>query len=397
MKPVLLVVSNGHAEDAIGARLMQELGVPFFYFPLVGPGRAYQGLPQGRRYGPLWDPPSGGFPFASPKNLLADLKAGLTTSSLRQLKAAWRARREPFKAVVAVGDAYSLLLSVLASRGGKTPLFHLQPLISAYYLWPDGEIRPIPLFERLRRFNEIPAEDFTAFERALAARAKAVYVRDAFTLKRARDLGMQNAEYAGSFAMDLLAPPRRPLPLGAPLVALLPGSRADVRHSLPLMLKAAAALAPLRSAVAWAKTFDELPHEVRARTEVESEAFAWYRPEGAPPVLLARGHFSEILHAARVAVGTAGTANEQAAGLGRPVVGFPTPGPQYTRRFAERQKRLLGDALTLVEPDPKAVADAVRRLWDEGPARRRAIEAGRERIGPPGALPKIACEIKQIF
>jgi len=377
--------------------LLQELGVPFSYFPLVGPGNAYQGLRFGVRYGPLWEPPSGGFPFAGFKNLAADLRAGLIRHTVAQLMAAWRAQRQAYKAVVAVGDAYSLLLAALASSAGRTPLFHLQPLISAYYLWPEGEMRPIPWFERLRRLNEIPAEDFTAFERALSAKAQAVYVRDAFTLKRARQLGMKNARHHGSFAMDLLPPPKALLPLEGPLVALLPGSRADVGYSLPLMLKAAALLAPWPAAVAWAKRFEDLPRAVRNRTAIQSEQFAWYRPEGAPPVLLARKHFSEILHAARVVVGTAGTANEQAAGLGRPVVGFPTPGPQYTRRFAERQKRLLGEALTLVEPDPKAVAEAVQRLWEEGPERRRAIEAGRERIGPPGALPQIAKEIAEVL
>ena len=42
-----------------------------------------------------------------------------------------------------------------------------------------------------------------------------------------------------------------------------------------------------------------------------------------------------------------GTANEQAAGLGIPVVGFATAGPQYVAGFAARQQRLLGAALTV--------------------------------------------------
>ncbi|MCV4714380.1 hypothetical protein OFC05_30390, partial [Escherichia coli] len=71
---------------------------------------------------------------------------------------------------------------------------------------------------------------------------------------------------------------------------------------------------------------------------------------------LATGAFHRALEGARLALSTSGTAAEQAAGLGVPLVGFPTPGPQYVRPFAQAQRRMLGQALTLTEPDPAAVA-----------------------------------------
>jgi len=92
----------------------------------------------------------------------------------------------------------------------------------------------------------------------------------------------------------------------------------------------------------------------------------------------------------RVAVGTAGTANEQAAGMGLPVVAFPTRGPQYVRPNALRQTRLLGKALRLVEAHPTVIAEAVRERLPDGPVRSEAQKEGRERNGPPGALLEIA-------
>ena len=49
--------------------------------PLVGAGAAYSGA--ARLAGPTLNLPSGGFPFGSPGNLRADLKAGLIGTSLR--------------------------------------------------------------------------------------------------------------------------------------------------------------------------------------------------------------------------------------------------------------------------------------------------------------------------
>jgi uncharacterized protein (TIGR03492 family) len=103
------------------------------------------------------------------------------------------------------------------------------------------------------------------------------------------------------------------------------------------------------------------------------------------------GYFSEILHHAKVALGTAGTANEQAAGLG-----VPTPGPQFTLGFAQRQRRLLGPALTLAKPEPTEIAQAVRAVLEEE-RYRLASAAGKERIGTPGALPRIAEEIQEVL
>ncbi len=390
MKGVLLVVSGGHAEDAIGARLLDHLpDEPALAFPLVGAGRAYARHPRVERVGPRWEPPSGGFPANSLQNLVADLRSGFLQSLVRQWATAQRLARDPrIRAVAAVGDAYALAVAWRASGFGRRPLFHLQPQISYHYIAGRS------LLERLANPGQFLAEDYFFYERWLHRYLRAVYVRDPASERRARALGMTKARFVGSLAMDMLGPPEGPLPvrLDRPVLALLPGTRADVRVSLPLMVRTAERLPEFLPLVAWVPPFEEarLPEGYRLQVQSEAHAVAL----GGAGVHLIRGRFSAILHAARVALGTAGTANEQAVGLGVPVVAFPTPGPQYTRANARRQKRLLGDGLTLVEADPESLAQAVRRLAEEGPARRAAQAAGRERVWPPGALPRIACEIR---
>ena len=52
--------------------------------------------------------------------------------------------------------------------------------------------------------------------------------------------------------------------------------------------------------------------------------------------------FDEILLKSRLCISMAGTAAEQAIGLGKPVIQIEGKGPQFTKSFAEAQRRLLG-------------------------------------------------------
>lgn len=382
--PDVLIISGGNAEDLIGTTLARHLKTEVLALPLVGQGRRYEGIAEAI-LGPRRSMPSGGFPFNSLGNLMADLKAGFIGDSLEQ----WRVARQTgprVGAVAVVGDAYSLFVGVLAHRAGGAPLFHLQPQVSRYY-WGRRST-----WERLRQINQFGAEDYLFYERLMHRYVQAVFVRDKLSEARARELGMTKARFVGSMAMDTLGPPERdlsPLLEGRPVLVLLPGTRGDVRFSLPLMLEAAARLPETQALVAWAGDFAEVPLPPGWVLRVLDDHTAYIYIEQIKVWLLRRA-FSAILHVGRVAVGTAGTANEQAAGLGLPVVGFPTRGPQYLLPNALRQTRLLGRALKLVEAHPAAVAEAVRERLPDGPLREAAQRDGYERNGPPGALFEIA-------
>ncbi|MBB6099277.1 uncharacterized protein (TIGR03492 family) [Deinobacterium chartae] len=384
-RPTLLVVSNGHAEDLFGARLLDLLALPRTRaLPLVGSGRAYEGL--SRVIGPRTTLPSGGFPFSTPQNLRADLQAGLVPDALRQ----WRAgllEAEGAQAVAVVGDAYALMVGFLAARG--RPVYHLQPLVSVLY---GQDMRPA---DHLRQLNEIGANLFMPWEVALSRRARAVFTRDAASAAHLRARGVR-AEFAGSFAMDLLGPPERdlsPLRDDRPLLALLPGTREDARASLPRMLEVCRALPEMQGVAAWGRPWSELQPPPGWTLE-DVPGGACLARDGTR-VWVLRGAFAAVVRAARLALGTAGTAAEQAAGLGVPVVGFPTQGPQYTEAFARRQRRLLGEALTLVPNDPAQVAAALRTLLADRARYAAASRAGCERIGEGGAFERIAARLRR--
>jgi uncharacterized protein (TIGR03492 family) len=105
-----------------------------------------------------------------------------------------------------------------------------------------------------------------------------------------------------------------------------------------------------------------------------------------------RERFADILHAARVVLGTSGTANEQAVALGRPVVAFPVP-PDYSNAFLANQKRLLGPALTLAPANPAQVA-AAAHAWLDDPAKAElAGRQGQARVGGSGGSEAIAIDL----
>jgi uncharacterized protein (TIGR03492 family) len=99
--------------------------------------------------------------------------------------------------------------------------------------------------------------------------------------------------------------------------------------------------------------------------------------------------FGDAIRSAGVVVGLAGTANEQAAGLGRPVVTFVGPGAQVSPHFVALQQRLLGEAL-IVARGWQDAAEAVVRLLGNPAERAARGGIGRERMGEPGAVPRIA-------
>jgi uncharacterized protein (TIGR03492 family) len=358
-RPVLLI-SNGTAEDLIGARLASLLSVPVRYSPLVGEGRAYSRVPGAVQVG----------------------------ESLGQWQDAVRGARGA-GAVVVVGDAYALMVGTLAARQARIPLVHVQPLLSAQYLEGLG------VRGALGELNALGANLPMPYELRLAAGARAVYVRDAPTAEYYAARGVA-ARWAGSFAMDVLPGPERDLnhwTRGQPVLALIPGSRGDHRESLPLMLLAAARLPEMAALVAWPHAWDTLTLPTGWTLEVADDTEA-YAVGGGVRVPVLRGAFGAIAQAADLAIGTAGTANEQLAGLGKPVVACATvAGPQFTAGFARRQGRLLGQALSVVEAHPDALAAEVRALQQDGPRRARAALAGLTRIGPAGALPVVAEEV----
>src|SRR2546427_11102625 len=111
--PSVLIVSNGHGEDAVGMALARRLrpAVPYPAFPLAGTGAAYTDVI-------LLEPrralPSGGFGLrGSWRALWGDLRSGALGHWFAQ-RAMLRRQRGSYRLVVAIGDVYCLWMAVIA-------------------------------------------------------------------------------------------------------------------------------------------------------------------------------------------------------------------------------------------------------------------------------------------
>lgn len=363
-RPSVLIVSNGRGEDAVGAALADalRLDAALAAYPLVGLGDAYREVT-------LLDPrqalPGGGFTLrGSARTAARDLRSGAVRLWLRQ-RQTLAARVSRDDAVVAAGDAFCL--------------------------WMAGRTRTRAVF--VATAKSVTTEPHRAVELWVMRRhARIVFTRDAATAEALIRRGI-DAHYVGNPLMDTIPPPRGTLglPPRTPAVLLLPGSRADALINLMLLLKVCARVSSVEGAAFVCALPPTLPvvNVVRSAIETGWEVDGEALRRGQAAVLLTRD-YGAALDAATVAVGLAGTANEQAAGRGRPVVAFPVAGAaQATPRFLTTQQRLLGDALVLT-PDWEGAAAAVTRLLQDAGERRRRGEAGRNRMGEGGAVPRIA-------
>ncbi|BAS28074.1 lipid-A-disaccharide synthase-related protein [Limnochorda pilosa] len=410
----VLFLSNGHGEDAIGAQIAQRVQalagdrLRLLAFPLVGAGDSYRraGIPV---VGPQAELPSGGFAYLSLRNTLRDLLAGGAGLAVRQLRFA-RRHRHQWDAVVGVGDRVSLQLNHLILK---------KPMVWVAIAYSVRVVPPGKRFGNPRRWRPLRDPGIDAF------------VRDPDTQAALKEMGYRT-EYVGNAMRDALAPNADTLrrveaALGAagwdgasPVVALLPGSRKDAFLNLPGQLEVLRTLhaetaGRVRGAVAWApadpsgalaETLARAGWRLQA-TEPASDRWQGGSAEGvaipvdptspglAVPIL--RGAFAEILALCSAVIGQAGTAVEQAVGLGKPAVTFQGAGMQVTPRFLTVQERLLRGAIALAEPSPEEVArEALAILFD--PERYRSMsEAGKRLMGPPGATDTIARRIVQRF
>ncbi|MFM7426759.1 MAG: lipid-A-disaccharide synthase-related protein [Elainella sp.] len=447
----LLCLSNGHGEDGIALRILQSLQrqpqpPELAALPIVGEGHLY------RKYdipiiGPTQAMPSGGFIYMDGQQLARDLRGGLLTLTLDQLKAV-RAWANQGGKILAVGDIVPLLF---AWWSGADYAF-VGTAKSDYYLRDEqGWLPRSTWFEQLEAWS---GSVFLPWERWLMSRVRcrAVFPRDRLThqvLKRwpipSFDLGnpmmdgLTPSPGPSGSLLDLLQPPETvaanlvselgsselspqvAIDTGARLTfLLLPGSRSpEAYENWSIIMQSVAALVTalgnqkqllFLGAIAPQIEFEPL----RQRLETygwrlrQDQIINSTGPDGSPvqtphwmfeqyrgQLILTRA-FNQCLHQADLALAMAGTATEQFVGLGKPALTFPGAGPQFTARFAEAQTRLLGPSVTLVEQPQRVVATVTALLQD--PDRLQLIRAnGLRRMGQSGAADRIAAQLIQEF
>jgi uncharacterized protein (TIGR03492 family) len=395
----LLFVSNGHGEDAVAGRLVDRVrvlaprDVVVDAWAMVGAGDAYV-----ERDVPLVGTrnllPSAGFATLSLPLFLRDVRAGWLAVHRRQWRDA-RALRGRYDLVVACGDIVPLLAAIVA----RAPLVFVGVAKSAFY----G-----------------PGYGYTRLEKHLLRRfCLRCYPRDTRTAQVLANAGVASA-FLGNPMMDDLEGTGEPLmlPDDTLVVACLPGSRDDAEVNAARILSLIADHAapwgrsgPVTFLFAVAARFD-----VYRMWELLSPAAQdkWRRNAGSESparttgqILEARltngvsaqfmqGRFADVLRRARVAIGLAGTANEQAIGLGVPLVTFATTGVQGEAYFRMKM-RYFGAAAIESAPTGHALYEAVQRASRDEGQRARMNEEGRLRMGDPGASEAIARDVLAIL
>jgi len=377
MQDIVLFTSNCFGEDrsaALIARELVALGEPARRYRVMGASLISDGRDYTSRGIPLLFssavPPSGGFPTHSVRGFLADLFSGSITTVFRFVKTL-RSHAREIRVGVVVGDVALLILTRWALP--HTPLVFLS-LPKSDYIAPHYAIELWYITRHASHF----------------------LTRDAYTAANLQQKGIP-ALFLGNPIMDDLDPVPTPfVPSEKPVVGLLPGSREEAYANFALMLPIIEAVdqnIPCTFIAALPSTLTD------ERLALVARQYGWeYRARspfpllsrGSTSVVLSRGIFASVLHLSTVVLGLAGTANEQAAGLGKPVVAFRGRGPQTTARRFREQQRLLGDALSFQPDYPDGVIREILFLLQNPEERSRRGGIGQTHMGSPGGSRAIA-------
>jgi uncharacterized protein (TIGR03492 family) len=393
----ILLISNGHGEDLSASLLGRELLNRQQWveaLPLVGAGDAYRRAGLGV-IGRTRNFSTGGLGYTSLRGRLTELWQGQVQYLFGRILSLMRHRRE-YGLVVAVGDLVPVLAAWLS---GRPAVVYLVAYSSHY----EGKLRlPWPCGWLLRQ-----------------ERIQAIWSRDALT---ADDLSGQlgrPVRFLGNPFQDAVAAAASPSPsptaaargLAVQGLGLLPGSRLpEAKANLLLMLEVLTRLPEPLQRPGALRLQAALVGELGAAEVLAAAApLGWTLAEpgqGGQDVVLRWGHlelrllwqgFVEVLRDSDLLLAMAGTAAEQAVGLGKPVLQLAGSGPQFNGRFAEAQRRLLGAGVSCAAGESgqdatlsttaAMVADQLAQLGDpeRGPAWRRELEQiAAARLGPPG-------------
>lgn len=413
----LLCLSNGHGEDGIAIKILQALqSYPqlqeMVALPLVGEGQAYHAhnIPI---VGPVKAMPSGGFIYMDGRELAKDVKGGLLQLTWKQGCAirTWAKQGGARGGILAVGDIVPLLFAWWSGL----PYAFVGTAKSEYYL--RDEVGVLPRKTRWERWENWSGSVYLPWERWLMRRpnCRAVFPRDALTTEVLRQKQIP-AWNLGNPMMDGLEPgviDRRTIAMwnNSLKILLLPGSRPpEAYRNWQRILQAVDAvlerfgrktlfLAAIPPHLEFEPFLQELTkHGWRSSGElaqpIVSESSSFSRSSST--LQLSQIAFNTYLHVADIAIAMAGTATEQFAGLGKPIISLRGSGPQFTPAFAEAQTRLLGTSVMLARY-PAEGSELIKALLSDPDRLQLIAQNGYRRMGKPGAGDRIAQKLIEVL
>ncbi|MDJ0601999.1 MAG: lipid-A-disaccharide synthase-related protein [Crocosphaera sp.] len=409
----ILVISNGHGEDVIAVSIIEALRKvgtidKIAALPLVGKGYVYEkaNIPI---IGTVKTMPSGGF-NQNINQLWLDLKVGLLTLTYHQYQTIKQWGKNGGK-ILAVGDILPLLFAWLSG----SEFAFVGTAKSEYYLRDEkGWLSSTSLLERWLGSMYFPWERWLMTRSACCG----VFVRDSLTAQILRkwsipvyDLGNPMMDHFSVNPSPTFPHDTEPL-----IILLLPGSRMpEAQDNWQLILQATqsvreafskrsliflAAITPSFNSVPFQEDlidqgWQKQQHQIHNLAIADSQAILFTQSQST--LILSQQAYESCLQLSHVCIAMAGTATEQFVGLGKPAISFPGDGPQFTRRFAQNQTRLLGCSVTLVDT-PQQVGNTLTGLINNPQQLQKIAENGQKRLGSPGAAQRIAhCLITECF
>jgi len=385
----ILLLSNGHGEDVSGVLIgqaLQSLGHSVQSLPLAGLGRPYQqaGI---ALLGRSHEFSTGGIGYTSLRGRLTELVQGQILYLLRRLLRLLR-HSHRFDLIVVVGDVIPVIAAWLTRRPVATYLV----AYSSHYEgrlrlpWPRGELLATPRFQAVFSRDQLTADDLTT------------------QLQR-------SVRFVGNPFMDPVLAPAAALPTARQRIGLLPGSRRpELEHNLLLLLQLIEKLpvaAELSVDLALVASLEDTALQALAGS------VGWRLEQGVlcredtAPITVRRDAFQSVLQHSDLVIGMAGTAIEQAVGLAKPALQLPGEGPQFTARFAEAQRRLLGPTVFCapgstgsaanLEATAALALDLLDRSRSDQELQEQCRREASRRLGTAGGGTRMAAAISELL
>ncbi len=395
-----MLVSNGHGEDLSGSILavsLKRLGHQVEALPLVGKGNSYvkAGI---ETIGSSRDFSTGGLGYTSIRGRFTELMQGQIFYLIKRLLRLIRVAKY-YDLLLVVGD----IVPVCAAWLSRRPVATYLVAYSSHY---EGLLR-LPW----------PCSFFLKNDRFLA-----IYSRDQLTAEDLTQQLRKRVLFLGNPFMDpVLSPKESLMPLSEFRLGLLPGSRIpELEENLLLILrvieclpKGKIQLKKISFDMALVEAVDDdRVQELIADTEwrlIDNESNFGLKKlvNGHYQVNIQRNSFIDVLKSSDVLLSMAGTATEQAIGLAKPVLQLVGSGPQFTNKFAEAQRRLLGPTVFCVDSDcfdperftrtAELAISLLLRSKSDTSLKSQCQQQANRRLGPLGGAEKMAYGITNLL
>ncbi len=383
MKKNICVIANGYAEEIMASKLMSEIrkelqtqnkleNFQFVGGSLVSSGRWYE-EEQFATFFTGGMTPSGGFPTRSLRGFLSDLGAGafFTPFRFKNVIKGWS--KYNLDIIIVVGDFLLMTLTIPALKNNKSVPMVFIPTAKSDYIQAHFKIEK----KFIKKYATIS------------------FPRDQITTDDFLEYGI-NAQSCGNLMQDLLDPKAPIITSKEPVIALLPGSRDESYGNLEMMLSL---LPSIKTPIHWAfvqagsltqETVDEVfLHKGWKCANPDANIPIWEK-NSQKVYCYPSTMFDSVALSCIFGISLAGTAGEQIAGLGKPIIGFKGTGPQSTKRRMDDNAKLLGESFIYVENYPVGVTVEIEKLINNSQERDRLGAIGISHMGKAGATKSIA-------